>query len=272
VQALLQSEFGDVEVDSEEILRKAVEGKTPWGTEDGTKYRIHVLKDRESRVISLVAGGLLDILNDENEPTCKMVFMVAYAVSVPKVRRAGFAREAYVSAMIDAVRTAEARGKTLSFVAAECSSISERFWNALGCRRVYAADPHGGTHSYTELRYVQPALDFDIATGEVADGAGPVAEHFMIDNFGPMPPSKKEIMQTVKAFYRWCNKWPRRAFLSDEAYQRHLAHTLHFEEALWAQLAQSGPLLSLDRESREAAIRSGTKVIGYPEADRTDAA
>ena len=110
VQDLFVDTFGEAEVDPEEILRSAVEGKTPWGTEDDTKYRVHIIKDAEGKVISTLTGGRLDLLDKESKPTGKQMFMVAYAVTDPNARQGGLAREAYISAIMDAAQKAKEEG------------------------------------------------------------------------------------------------------------------------------------------------------------------
>ena len=107
VQDLFVEIFGEEEVDPEEILRSAVEGKTPWDTDDLCRYRIHTVKDSEGNVVSTVTGGLIDLLDNENKPTGKTMFMVAYAVTDPQARQGGLAREAYISAIMDAAKSAK---------------------------------------------------------------------------------------------------------------------------------------------------------------------
>ncbi len=267
VQELFIKTFGEEEVDPEEVMRSAVEGKTAWDTEDITNYRLHVIKDKEGKVVSIVGGGLLDLLGDENKPTGKTMFMIGYAVTDPDARQGGLAREAYISAIMDAERTAKAQGKELSFAAGECMSTSEKFWNNVGWKRAYVADRPGETKAYTELKYVQPALDFDPETGEIAEDAGEAPEHFMVDSFGRMPPTKKEIMMTVNAFYRWCNKWPREAFENDEAYEKHLAYVQGIEDTFNEKLKQGGQVIYLDQQSQEKAMQAGVSIEEYAEAD-----
>ncbi|MEK7541439.1 MAG: hypothetical protein AAB533_01165 [Patescibacteria group bacterium] len=271
VQTLFEQEFGEEEVDPEEVLRSAVEGRTPWGTKD-LPYRVYALKDSEGRVLSALTGGLLDMRNADGDPTGETVFMVGYALTPEESRGKGFAREAYISALIGATAEAEEAGKKLSFAAGECTPNSERFWNNVGWKRVYAAESPGETKSYNELRYVQPALDFDTATGEVAEGAGESPEHLMIDSFNRMPPNKEQILETVQEFYRWCNlaTYPREAFASDEAYQRQIAYVKTFQDRFQDELASSGQLIYLDQKSRSKATEKGVVIREYEEADHKE--
>ena len=270
VQNLFIKTFGEEEVDPEEILRSGVEGKTPWETDDLCKYRIHVIKNSEGEVVSTVTGGLLDLLDNENNPTGKKMFMVAYAVTDPQARQGGLAREAYISAIMDAAKSARSEGKELAFAAGECTYTSERFWNNVGWKRVYGATSLEDKKAYTELKYVQPALDFDETTGKPAEDAGEAPEHLMIDSFGRMPPTKEEILQTIQAFYRWCNRWPPEAFENEEAYEKHQEYVSVIEEQFKKQLAESGQLIYLDQSSRKKAKERGVAIEEYAEADQGD--
>lgn len=268
VQQLFIKVFGAEEVDPEEILRNAVDGTTAFGTEDITKYQICVVKDSKGEVVSVVAGGLLELMDDKGIPTGETVFMIGYAVTDPDIRQSGLAREAYISSIIGANKDAEAQGKKLSFAAGECTYTSEEFWNKVGWKRVYAAESPGEKKSYRELKYIQPALEFDESTGGVAEGAGEAPEHLMIDSFNRMPPDKEQLAQTINAFYRWCNYWPRESFESDEAYQKQNMYVKKIEDQFREDLENSGQLIFLDKQSREKAITRGVGIEEYKEADR----
>ena len=153
VQALFEKTFGAEEVDPEEILRSAVEGKTPSGTKD-IKYRVFVVKNSKGEVISTVTGGILDLPGGGSEKRKEKMFMVAYAVTDKNARQYGLAREAYISAIKDAALRAEREGNTLGFAAGECTYTSEQFWNKVGWRRVYMQVPDA-QNKYEEVRYVQ---------------------------------------------------------------------------------------------------------------------
>ena len=55
VQSLFERTFGKEEVDSEQVLRNAVEGKSCFGTEEGVTYQVFVVKDAEGMVFSQVS-------------------------------------------------------------------------------------------------------------------------------------------------------------------------------------------------------------------------
>src|SRR3989344_5590050 len=194
VQKLFVDTCGQEEVDPEEILRTAVDGTTFWGSTDATKYRVHVIKDDQGEVLATLTGGRLPLVDSEGRSLGKQMFMVAYAVTAEKGRQQGLAREAYISAIMQAAKDAQAEGQQLAFSAGEAVHTSESFWNSVGWRRIYLQQESG---SYEELKYVQPALDFDLATGEVAEGAGIAPEHMMIDSFENTEPTKMMYSQ-------WC--------------------------------------------------------------------
>jgi hypothetical protein len=157
VQELLEKTFGPEEVDPEEIMRSSVDGLTPWGTEDD-RYRIVLVRNQEKKLVSLFAGAQLELLDEKGNPINESVYFGGYAVTLPGKRQKGLAREAYASAIIDATKQARSEGKTLKFAIGECTSSSENFWNKVGWKRIYAKDR--GSKEYSELRYIQPALEF----------------------------------------------------------------------------------------------------------------
>ena len=95
VQDLFGRTFGEEEIDPEEILRAAIDGKTPWGQDDMTRYNVHVIKDESGEVVSTVTGGRLQLRNADGTPLDKQMFMVAYTVTDEKARLGGLAREAF---------------------------------------------------------------------------------------------------------------------------------------------------------------------------------
>ncbi|MBU6500284.1 MAG: hypothetical protein KGJ89_00400 [Patescibacteria group bacterium] len=271
VQGLFERTFGKEEVDSEEILRAAVEGKTPFGTKDGVVYKVFVVKNAEGKVVSTVTGGSLDLYDEQNKPTGKKMFMVAYAVTDKECRQGGLAREAYTSAIMDSAIDAESDGKELAFAAGEFTYTSENFWNKVGWSRSYMENPED-PKKYEEVKYVQPALDFDEDTGLPAEGSGEAPEHLMIDSFGQQPPSKIDVMQTVRAFYRWNNIWPQEAFKDNPAaYQAHLDYNNKIADEFEGDLNNNGQLIFLTKEARERARGKGLLFREYAAADHGQA-
>ena len=88
VQNLLVDTFSEAEVDPEEILRAAVEGRTPWGGVE-LPYRVYAIKDSEGKVVSMLSGGLLDLKDQEGNASGESCFMVGYAVTDKDARQGG---------------------------------------------------------------------------------------------------------------------------------------------------------------------------------------
>ena len=266
VQKLFIDTFGAEEVDPEEILRHAVDGENPWGETGQTMYRVHVVKDSKGEVVSTVAGGRLQLFQSDGQPMDKQMFMIAYAVTDKNARQGGLAREAYISAIMQAAKDAQAEGKKLSFAAGECTSTSEEFWNSVGWKRPYA-ESASQPGTYEELRYVQPALDFDPATGAPTEDAGVVPEHMMIDSFEGTPPTKEDVLAAVRAFYTWNNTWPEKAFDNPEAFAKHREHVQEIWKEFKKQVQETGSLTYLDKKSRAEQMRSGLRIKEHDEAD-----
>jgi hypothetical protein len=193
------------------------------------------------------------------------MFMVAYAVTDEKARQGGLAREAYISAIMQAAKEAQAEGQELAFSAGEAKFTSERFWNSVGWKRVYAAK--SGEPSLEELKYVQPALDFNEKTGAIAEGAGAAPEHLMIDSFEGKPPGKDDILATVRAFYEWCNTWPPEAFENSEALAHHREHVVGIWKEFKQQVEESERLEYISKDERIKAKKEGLLVKDHTAAD-----
>lgn len=265
VQNLFEKTFGAEEVDREDVLRNAIDGKSPWGT-PGIKYKIFTLKDSEGRLVSTLTGAQLDLLDAKGKPSGETAFFIGYAVTEKDIRQSGLARELYISALMRIAAEAEAQGKKLKFAVGECKYQSERFWNSVGWKRAYAQT--GDKKEYSELKYIQPALDFNEETGEVAADAGTAPEHLMVDAFGAEPPDKEAALKAVQAIYNYNNVWPREAFSNEMAYEKHLKHTEDLEREMKEFLDGSGQLIFLDFTSRQKARVAGVKIHEHIEADR----
>lgn len=269
VQKLFIDTFGTEEVDPEEVLRTAVDGTTFWGSTDATKYRVHVVRDSAGEVVSTITGGRLQMVDAEGKSLGKQMFMVAYGVTAEKARQQGLAREAYISAIMQAAKDAHAEGQRLTLAVGECVYTSEDFWNKVGMRRVYG-EKASKPGAYEELRYVQPALDFDLATGQVAEGAGVAPEHLMIHNFDDKNPSQEDVLAAVRAVYTWNNTWPREAFENDQALATHQGHVQPIWQEFKQQVQGVDRLVYLDKKSREEMERAGINIENHSAADNGD--
>lgn len=265
VQKLLEETFGEEEVDEEEIMRSSVDGVTPWKTEDA-KYRVVTIRDHENKLISVFTGSQLDLLDNDGEPTGESVYYVGYAVTSPDARQKGLAREAYISAITDAAKNAQAEGRTLKFAIGECTYTSEKFWNNVGWKRMYAQK--GDKKEYGELKYIQPALDFDENTGKIAEGAGEMPEHLMIDSFGRMPPSKEDIKRAYEALTYFCVDWPEEAFNNEKAHQTQQKYLARIKTKFNRSVDGATRFIYLDAENREKAKQAGIKITEHTAADR----
>lgn len=268
VQDLCIRTFGEEEVDSEEILRQAVTG-VEFGIPSEVKYKVFAVRDPDGRVVCTVAGGNLDLRDASGSPTGETILMIAYAVTDKDVKQSGLAREAYISALMDCAAEAEKMGKKFVMAAGECTYTSEKFWNKLGWKRPYIES--GNKQTYTELKYVQPALDFVKKTGLPKKGAGEAAEHLMVRPMNGRTPSKEAVMNTVKAFYRWCNRWEEEIFVSKKAYQTHKSYVDALESAFQRDLSAGRQLIFLDKANREKTKKQGIVIREYREADHGDA-
>jgi len=269
IQKLMIDTFGREEIDSEKVLRAAIDGKTAWGGKDVAKYRVYVLKNKKGEVQSIITGGLLDLKKD-GKSTDKTVFMICYVVTSKEARQEGLAKEIYISSIIGAVQEAQKQGKKLSFAAGECVFTSERFLNKIGWKRVYGQQGNN-LDTKQELQYIQPALDFDEKTGKIAEDASETSKHLMIGSFESAEPIKEQVAQIVEAFYRWCNKWPREAFKSEEAYQTHLKYIDEIEKKFKKQLEFLGELTFLSLEEREISRKAGMVIHEYKDAEHDNA-
>lgn len=260
VQKLFLEVFGEEEVDPIEIMRGGVDGITPFKTKD-IPYRVVTIRNEQGGLVTVLGGAPLELLDNDGKKMGDSAYFVGYAVSDPNVRQKGLAREAYISALIDAQKGAEKAGSTLKFAIGECTDTSEHFWNNVGWKRIYGQKGEKG--EYSELEYVQPALDFDKKTGGVAEGAGEAKEHLMVDSFGHMPPSREDLKNSYNAFIRWCNQWPREAFKSNKAYKKHQAYVEEIKSKFHADIDSSKTLLFLDEKNRAKAQDQGVTINEY---------
>jgi hypothetical protein len=166
--------------------------------------------------------------------------------------------------MMQAAADAHSGGRRFSMIAGEATSGSERAWNSVGRRRVYVET---GPNEYSELRYVQPALDFDLNTGLPTDGAGEAAEHIMV-HFLEGEPDKVRMSAAVESIYLWCNTWPDDVFENEDACDAHLGYVAKLYEAFDAFMRANGPLRLLSAQEREQLRAEGIGIKDYIEADR----
>lgn len=200
----LNAYFDSEEVDPEDVVRRAVDGYKRWNDKDGnplpdiTKYSINVVTDNSGEALALFTGGRVDMFDDNNKPTGKQVFIVAYAMT--NIRHLTMVDEAYTAAVMQAAREAEAEGKKLTYVVGETNYMAEAASNRVGMQLAYVEDKEK-QGSWRPIAYEQPALDFDENTGKVAEGAGVASELLAIGSFESAPLSKDDVRAMAQHLY-----------------------------------------------------------------------
>ncbi|MFA6521618.1 MAG: hypothetical protein WCT53_04510, partial [Candidatus Gracilibacteria bacterium] len=214
--------FGSEELDPEDIMKGQMEGKRKGYESMGTRAIILAVKNEKGEVIATLDGGLLPLLDEAGKETGESTFMVFYVATSEEYESTGLAGEAMLAAYHEAAKEAQARGLKLIGGSGECTFDTLRYWQTYGWKRAYTQDKAG---NFREVPYTQPPLDFDLKTGEVAEGCGDAPEHFMVDLFDKNaekdPNIATKLAQMVKAFYRANNYVDRRAFETEAAYQKH---------------------------------------------------
>ncbi len=268
VHRLFKKTFGAEEVDPPKVTREAVDGHSPdWNT-NFPKYRIVTIKDELGRLVTAFTGAQLDLLDEKGQTTGEAVYSVGYAVTSSTARQKGLAREAYISALVDATNEAKKENKTLKFSIGECTYTSEKFWNSVGWKRIYAKT---GDNQYEELKYVQPALDFDEQTGKPTEDAGECPEHLMVDSFGGNPPDARELGRLHEALLHYNGDWPASAFENEKAHQANGKYMGGFKRKFTDYLEKHSELVYLDAEERKAMKEQGVKIKEHTAADNGDA-
>lgn len=266
IQNILEHTFNQKEMDPIEVLKAAIKGETPGGEKDITQYKVYTLKNETGKIISFLAGGILDLKDKFGNDTNKTIFMCTYIVTEKELRQKGFGRELYISSLIDAKKESKSKGKIFKAFAAEVVSKAESFWNNVGLKRAYLKISE---NNFEELKYIQPPTEWDSGTGEPAEGAGESPEHFMVSMMdGRQGITQKEVLEIVDAFYRWTHRWRRSEFNNETAFTNCNRQVDAIEEKLRNQFLQGNKnLILLDKEQRRLALESGIKVLEHIGAD-----
>lgn len=271
VQALLRATFKPEEVEREDVMRSAIDGRSPWNTPDtsNTRYRMLVANDGSGSVLSVFTYAHLELLDTQGTNEPRSFLYGGSAATRADLRQYGLARELYISALMRTAAEAHGQGRTLRFAMGECKKTAERFWNGVGRKRVYvqANGTLDSTPVFEELPYFQPALNFDAHTGQIANGAGVIPEHLTIHKFSGEAPTKSELIASVKDIYLYSNTWPREAFDSDEAYHKHLEIAASLTADLERFLMSKGNVVLLSMSERERIRSEGAVVLDHAPAD-----
>jgi hypothetical protein len=272
VRELIEKTFGKKELESKELLLAGIDGMSQWATPDA-KYRIVTVYNEDNELVSLTTGAQLDLLDEQGKPTGDMVHYVMYAATDLEKRREGTALPAYTSALIDATKNAQEKGKTLKFAIGDCTNSSEKFWNKVGWKRIYQKNSEGNDigETYTELKFIQPAFNFDPNTGEIAKGAGEVALHLMVDAFDEEAPNKQDIKRAYLAFMDYVVGLPPEAFNNPEAERVQKEYVSKIVNDFIGRLDMGGDLVFMDAKEREEAKKTGAVVYEHASNDHDKA-
>ena len=263
---LLIDTFQEDEVEVEDIFRADIEGKTDQGEPYYYQSKLYILKNSKGEVVSLIKGAHITLEDEDCSPTNKSMFIIEHAVTRVDWRGLRLAQQVYISALIDLSIEAEMQGKKLLFAMGEAVENSEKFWNKLGWKRVYAQN-NDNSRYYTEVPYIQPALDFDPATGEITEGVKGVLEHLMIGGFGDHITSKTELCQAVRALYNNAAKWPRSDFESDDAYNKHVCYVEFLFKSFMDFFSSRSKIIFLDQGTRDRLRKKGVTIDEFMAAD-----
>lgn len=257
---LFRRTFKPDEVDSPETMQKYME------EED---MLMHVMKNDKDEVIAALLGYRFDIEGDDSALTGKSVFGVDMVTTDPEYQRKGLARELYISAAMKAEKDAQAEGKKTSFAIGECTSTSEKFWNDVGWKRIYTVDT--ANKKLTELKYIQPPVEFDSKTGKAAEGINQMAEHFMTDSLERKTPPTKEEIAAVGA--KWLASFAESQdfFESPEAYAAHEAMMQGYVDDFQKQLTGAERVVLLTERARRLLLKRGWTIDEHTAADGGDA-
>jgi hypothetical protein len=179
-----------------------------------TGYRLFLLRNEENMAVAAYAGSLMDMRDG------RAVFIGTYAATRACHQRLGLMRELFISGLMQAAADAHELEEDLALVIGDCTKESEPTWNAVGRKRLCC---HNGRGGFKEVALLQPAIRFDLHTGQPACGMEVVKEHLMVRSFGD-DITKPTICAAVDGYYRWCGKRPLEDFDTLEAYNTYRAH------------------------------------------------
>lgn len=249
--SLLKETFGKEEVDSDEVLMAAVEGKSAWGTLRD-KYNIVSIYNKEKKLMATCVGSVLNKNISEINPIDGMIYYVAYIATNPSIKKSGLAREAYISSLMDAEKIAKENNKKLTYSVGECTISSEHFWNNVGEKRIFIKSGK----EYKELPYVLPAISFDLETGNPSENNVEMPLHMMLDSFS----DEKITTKTIKNIYEIIfasQKKPKEAFTSDEAYEKYRQYIVDIKKRFTDFLESEGEIAFLDAKEEEQLKKDG---------------
>jgi len=217
-----------------------------------TGYRLFLAYNEAGLMVAAYAGSLMDM------PDNQAVFIGTYAATRKCHQKLGLMREMFVSGLMQAAMDAHMAGETLSLVIGDCTEASEHTWNSVGRKLLCLRDSQG---NHWEVEFLQPAIKFDLSTGQPAPGMMPVKEYLMARPFGGVI-TLKAIYEAVGAYYRWCGKRPPEDFDDPEAYKRYRAHFDGLHRSFGEQILGSDAELAFVSAAQRAALKQEGRWVG----------
>ena len=175
--------------------------------------------------------------------------------------------ELYLQSVERGQQLAKKEGKKLTMVATEAGKEDEQFLNSVGSGRLYFRNKDG---KMEELKYVQPPLDFDTDTGEVAAdvGAGESPNHLMIAlASGERKISRQKAMEAVRAILRYNNLWTPKDWGKNSVYREMKKKIMAYAEKLEEQMGDAQELELITADRRVEMKDQGVEFIEHTDAD-----
>lgn len=258
---LIESTFTQDQISNRDIFKKKIDGKTPLG-EDRPKYKCFYVENETGKIVATRIAEQIPLKDLSGSITNKNIFYGIYIVVKPQYKGTGIARELYVSALIDALIDAYRENKSIDLIIAECTQYSENLMNAVGLKRIYFNNNTG----LTEFQYKQPAIEFDVGTGEKISGEP--AAHLMVCQLGEEALTKEKTKQVIISLYdQFRQTWPNEIFESKKAIQNHNEYHLSLRKMVIEEIDKNGELMLLDMKERKALETKGVQINHHFEAD-----
>jgi len=215
VQNILENGFQRSEIDSFEVLQKAV------AEED---YHVHVAKDVEGKIQGVFNSGIVETRNDEGEALKGVVHFLGHVFTMPGERGQGIlknlSQEAHNAVVKDlGSEDKKEQGLKLKATIAEAHGQVEKTFNEqLGLQRPYIQTEGG----YSEVPYKQPYIEYDKETGKPVEGTSTVPEHLMVGlESGKKTLSGTELKRMVNGVYDYNYYQEKSYFKNPQAYDAH---------------------------------------------------
>lgn len=249
-------------------------------------YGYYLLEDNKGEAIAWSQSVLINFLPPdqvEGQPP-KAVIFTGHIFTKEDKRRKGLAYEMMQTTFREFAERARSQNRNLLGTISECVPNSEKFWNSLGCKRLYFEDKNG---DYKEVSYLQPPLEWydkengiplNPETGEPSSiEECSVHEHLMANIFdGRQKIHAEDLMKMVRTIYE--DNYEGKEFDGDREWPAIQAELKKIQDDLENQISESrdGKLQLLSAEERqrlEEALRQKGKALYnlITKAEKTDA-